>query len=878
MIPPSRLVIASTTTGFETYEKPFLLDNVAFPVLQNALCWRRRLIKKPGTFLLGQLERSFLTTTLTQQTSVGAQTVIADLINDASIGVRTAQPNAIIDPGSVTINVNAGTATWDDHLKNGVLSATGGVADNGTINYLTGHIVLNFGVGNPGAEAIVVTFIYNPVLPVMGIEEFDQDVAPSSPIDFPINVFFDQVYSYQYNGTNFFDVSFYKSSGEPVTWSGTNYEQFFSCNYYRAMFVTNNNPGFHAATVHSAANAGPSTTLTFVIYSGGVPLQTLVNGDYLFFNQGVATTFVNGQSGVITDATGHATGTYVVTFQSNQTVNTYTNNSAIVLLQTSQVAGLGDGIRWYDGFGGSLGWVNFTPPLDTNNDATTTYLMGARMILPFGNRLLAIGTFEGTSAQGLAGTWTYYPNRIRYCEVTATPFYSQPVPNGNAATNYEPRAWASNIQGFGGFIDLDTQQRILSAAVTQGSLILGIESEQRRMSNTGIETDPFSLQVINPEYGSVGTFGIIPMDKGILTVGEYGLLITSSYDSKRFDEKIIDQIFSLQANNNGFDRICGARDFRNEVIYFTYVSQKQDTDTSIFPAETIVFNYREGSFALWDETYTTYGLFKVSTGQAWETITTPWEDITDNWEDLGGLQYQEPLVAGGTPQGFVLLKWADNSANDPSLLITAITVGTSDVATITSPNHNLKTGMFLGFWNTTIPDEQPEFIGQISQVPDANTIIVGCDSDPSVIMPLFWQMSVIDQPNIFTKQFPMAWNDNKKTRIGAQKYFLDNTALGEFTVNIYGSQSTLSLDDPSQSPSLISSNIVRTRPDDSLGLNDAQNTQAQIWHRLATSAIGDTVQLQFTFSTDQMFDVGIALSPWVFHAAVLDLYPSRLLA
>ena len=644
MIPPQRIVISEISGGLETYEKPFFLNNISFPKLINALCWRKRVIKKPGSSRLGRAQRTITATS-------GLPVMTLDGSGDGSanlISVFSLESTSSIAPGSFNLTDGTNTFTEPTPPDGTLVGVPGGT---GTINYATGAITIT---GGAAGQKVTGTFGYYPGLPALGIEAFESDKTSTSQVDFPINVFFDQKYAYQYNGI-FYDVSFYKGTKSPITWTGQNYQQFFSSNYYRALFVTNNNPGMQYGFVHSCANQ-VSATITMVIYdkTKAAALTTLIVNDYVFFNEGGGT-FPNMKSGYVSDASGSATGTYVITFPSSVTVNTYVADSALCQLLTSKSSGSGDGIRWYDGdpSGASgLGWVNFAPPLDNLMSSSTTYLIGARMILPFGNRLLAIGTFEATSAT--IASPTYYGNRIRYCQVTGTPFYANPLPATLPASNLEPLSWVSNIQGYGGFVDLDTTERIISAAVTQGSLILGLEAEQRRVSLTGVETDPYSVTVINPEYGTAGTFAIIPMDQGILTAGEYGFLTTSSYDAKRFDEKIIDQIFSVSANNNGFARICGSRDFRNEVIYFTFASDDNDA-ANIYPNRTVVYNYREGSFALWNETFSTYGIFKVQTGQTWPFYFTPWESWNVPWEDLGGDQYIEPFVCGGTPQGFLCL-------------------------------------------------------------------------------------------------------------------------------------------------------------------------------------------------------------------------------
>jgi hypothetical protein len=863
-IPPQRLVISSISTGLQTYDKPFLLNNDAFPTLENALCWRKRLIKKTGSAQLGRLERAIGTTGATPFTALITPIPLTEGTSSFVIG-------------SVILS-DADTSGGDP-----VALISSDPAYSGTLNRTTGALTINI----PAIAPTTVQF--RPGIPVMGIEEFESDQSPSTQIDFPLNVYFDTVYSYTFNGTIFVDNSFYKNTGAQVTWHGQTYQQFDSSNYFRAMFVTNNVPGAHFVAITGVAT-GAVTTITAPGH--GFPIPPALPEDIVFINEVQGVTNLNGFGGKITAVIDANNFTVTTT---TPTGGAYTGGGIVQELTRSVTNGAGvipDGIRWFDGPGSAApgtptGFVNFSPPLDNLQSTATTYLVGCRIIIPFGNRLLAIGTFESNSATILAGgTPVYFGNRIRYCEVTATPFYA----NAPANVGVEPKAWASaGIQGFGGSIDLDTTQRIITAAVTQGSLILGLESEQRRLSNTGIETDPFTAQLINPDYGSAGTHAIVPMDKGILTVGEYGFIIASSYDAKRFDLPIIQQIFQINPNLNGYERICGGRDFVNEVIYFSYPSifDPVDTRDSIYPDTTLVFNYRDNNFALWFESATTYGLVKEGQ-EAWTALTDfTWETWDIPWNSPVNIMTY-PFVAFGTPQGFIMLKWANESTNDSSITIQAISTQNPDLTySITSINHNLFTGAYVGFFPPG--SAAPSFIGQVAHLGDGNNANPGsifsvnfdASASPGSIIPGTWECSIVDQPYIQTKQFPFAWSGAQKTRIGAQKYFLDKTDDGEFTVQILGDQSPLPLNDNTMAnplPSLISNAIVRTRPDDSLGLNDNAIAQSQIWHRLASSCIGDTVQLQMLFSDAQMRNVNIATSPWQLHVIILDLYPSRILA
>ena len=159
-------------------------------------------------------------------------------------------------------------------------------------------------------------------------------------------------------------------------------------------------------------------------------------------------------------------------------------------------------------------------------------------------------------------------------------------------------------------------------------------------------------------------------------------------------------------------------------------------------------------------------------------------------------------------------------------------------------------------------------------------------------------------PFIQTKQFPPAWEMGRKTRIGVQQYLLSTTTKAQITLLMFLSQNFN--DDPGQAynignivpgtnivnGSLIYSTVLYTCPESiNLGLTPANINlnsvtsinQQQIWHRINTSLIGDTVQLGFTLSDTQMRAIdadGKPISQFAeieLHSIILDLNPSQLL-
>ncbi len=92
---------------------------------------------------------------------------------------------------------------------------------------------------------------------------------------------------------------------------------------------------------------------------------------------------------------------------------------------------------------------------------------------------------------------------------------------------------------------------------------------------------------------------------------------------------------------------------------------------------------------------------------------------------------------------------------------------------------------------------------------------------------------------------------------------------------------------------LIYSNVLFTCPESTnLGLTPFNsnlqqanyNNQQQIWHRINTSLIGDTVQVGFWLSDDQMMavdDSGNPISQFAeieIHAFILEVNPSQMLS
>lgn len=912
-----KLVIGPVDKGLVTNRTAFNIDNDAFPVLVNAYQWRGRVKRKRGTRKVTRLQR-FFNSSSTVYSAIS--TITLDGSGNGNIITGFSLPTTIsIVPGSVTITA-PGPTLFTDPLMNGTLSPSG------IINYVTGAILIAAEAG----QAISVIFTYYPQLPVMGLEDFYADSS-----GFPNLIALDTTYSYNIV-TNFpnntYDVTFYKylASGTyagytqkaqvtPFTWNGLSYQQFWSVNYQNAMWVTNgvqvpfniSNIGMQYKAIITVTVLTPTTASLQITGHG------LVVGDFVFINEVLTTTGINFQTGYVTTVTN--ANNVIVTFP-NATLATNGTAGIAQYLTSTAIPGV-DCIRWYDGdptngsiitpiFNTFKGWVNFMPPLSefaatiADLPRAQYYLVGAKIIATFKDRLVFLGPVVQSSTGGVP---IYLEDTIVYSQ-NGTPFYTASftgdpslsttvfnpilVPTMQTAT---PNAYWSDQTGFGGFKSTGVDQPITTVSSNKDALIGGFTNFQTRIVYTGNDIDPFNFYVINSELGSGSTFSAINMDAGVISRGGRGYIITSQTSCERIDIPIPDQVFEISLLNNGSERFTATRDFINEWIYFTYPSS-QTLETSVYPTQTLQWNYRDNSWAIFNEAYTTYGTLRQKTGPTWFTIGLDFP-TWGVWDDPWGAGITSPLqpsIIAGNHQGFVIEKGV-GTGESTSLYITSFSG-----SQITSPSHSLTNGDYIvisGALGTVAADVN----GKIFQVTlvAVNTFNVIPDLPMGLTYLGLGVITKMYVPLIQTKQFPVAWQFARKTRLGAQQYLLtnSNTNTSQVTLEIFLSQDGANpynvgnvIPAPgSQNNALIYSTVLYTCPESTnLGLTAANTNlqmpsalnQSQIWHRMNTSLLGDTVQLGITLSNAQMIDTTFSsqFAEIELHSIILDVSPSSLLA
>ncbi len=726
---PEQIYIGNFSKGLKNDRLPFNIDNDSFPTLYNFYAWRGRVKRKRGTQTLGRLNiqvESVLDAAPPKVWQQGQMTLVASEINLFTFLGLSFSGQAIVK-GSIDFFIGVDEYT-EPSPPDGTLLKNGVADPNSLIDYATGDVFIQGG----GASVMIGTFSYYPSLPVMGLRDF---VASQIATLYPLLLAFDTKYSYQISGSTFYNTTYYVN-GNPFTWSGEDYQQFWTVNYSGALWATNNKPGLHilSGTYVIASGSSGTKNITFNFKLSGSNYTDLVDGDIIWFNEWIAGgVTLNGITGEITDDSDAINGNYVVTFIDAQTVS---GTGIIQVLTNSIPTGIStqqDGIKYYTGdptsatglpTGTNKGWVNFSPPLTgqqppggvsiDNRTSAVYYLVGALGIIPFKDRLLFLSPY----IQSSSGAAIQLFDTILW-SWNGTPYYTVDDANNTPTPFLVPENQTANIKayyvdqtGLGGYLPAGISQPIKTFSNNEDALIVGFGGDGRktRFMYTSNDLQPFLFFNINSELPSSATFSAITLDRGVLDIGQYGLALTDQQSSQRVDIDIPNEIFQIRALNNGAERVNSFRDFLNEWIYFAYPVQNSPWK---FPTQTLLFNYRDNTWAIFYENFTTHGRYRRQTKRTWLTTGfASWNVWKEPWI-AGSASPLFPQSIAGNPQGYVLIV-GEGTGEAPSGYISAIsnnggfTQITSYNHCVTANNTILRTGDYLyltdalGIYNTVI--------------------------------------------------------------------------------------------------------------------------------------------------------------------------------
>lgn len=504
-------------------------------------------------------------------------------------------------------------------------------------------------------------------------------------------------------------------------------------------------------------------------------------------------------------------------------------------------------------------WDNFRPALDGTG---SLFLISARILVPFKNRLLAFNTWEGAST----ASQNQYANRMRYSAL---------------ASPLAANAWQQDIPGKGGGLDCPSVEAIVTVEFVKDRLIVFLEESTWEIVYTGNQISPFAWQQINTELGAESTFSIVPFDKVAIGVGNVGIVACTGTNVERIDERIPDEVFKIHNTDSGTERVYGIRDYSTEMIYWAFPSVSQSA-TFPYPNRVLTYNYKNGCWAFNDDSFTVFGYFQPQTGITWDSTEVGWNDNT-SW-DSGSTSALFRQVIAGNQEGWTFIVDPEETVNAPSLQITALSV-TDNIVTFTVIDHNLSVGDYIritditnaGGGNLTLLN------GNIYQVQmlnpaEANRFTITYDTTPDVLTGTYTGGGLIARVSriqILTKQYNFYRDKGRNAYVSKVDFLVDTTAHGEIGVDYYVSTNPVSMNEASSvdtgTGSLLGTGNLETFAYPTVPFEE---NSSQVWHPVYFQADGEFIQLDIALTDDQMRNEQIRQSPFEMHAMIFNCMPS----
>lgn len=516
-------------------------------------------------------------------------------------------------------------------------------------------------------------------------------------------------------------------------------------------------------------------------------------------------------------------------------------------------------------------WDNFQPLISSSN---SRYMIAARILVPFKNRLLAFNIWEGDSD----GTnLVQFANRMRY----SGPSNASPI--DNSGSSYYP--WDQDTQKNGSGLDCPSDEAIVTVEFVKDRLIVFLESSTWEIVYTGNQIAPFAWQQINTDLGVESTFSIVSFDKVAIGVGNVGVIACTGTNADRIDDKIPDEVFKIHNTDDGVERVYGIRDFYVEMIYWTFPDPQANSDFP-YPNRVLVYNYKNGTWSFNDDSITAFGyFFPQPNGILWSSETVSWAD-DETWDD-GSLQSLFKQVAAGNQQGWTFIVDAEESTNAPALQISNITVTSpgSNILTISCVDHNLRQDDYIYFSGITGTGNLSLLNGKVFPVlnstlstPNSFNILYEDDSG-SIIAGTYTGTGVmarVSNIQLLTKQYNFYMDKGRNAYVSQVSFLVDRTEEGEIQVDYYVSTADNSMLADSRpvtgTGALLGSGTLETFP--YLPQIPFERTASQLWRPYYLQADGEFIQLNIQFNDAQMRDYRISASQFQLHTMIFYATPS----
>jgi len=503
-------------------------------------------------------------------------------------------------------------------------------------------------------------------------------------------------------------------------------------------------------------------------------------------------------------------------------------------------------------------WAEFRPVFEVKANVVDGYVQTAKNIIPFKDRLLLLNTIERDVT---AGTNSEHVNRCRFSH-NGTPFPADVPDNVAAAVS---NAWLEGSQTWtiggttkksdgAGFIDAPTEEEIESAEFIKDRLVVYFERSTWELAYTGNQIQPFVWQKINTELGSKSLKSPVPFDKAIFAVGRTEIHGCSGTNVTKINEVINDQVFEIRNANEGLSRVCGIREYFDELVYWSFPSVNASEFSQTYPDKVLIYNYVGDSWATADDCITAFGYYEEQQATSWESTELTWEECNFMW-DSGTKQTKYRHILAGNQQGFVFICDTGISTNEAVMSVNNIEYVGTDLH-MTVINHTLNDGDYLRLIDMEGVTLTGSGIYKVYVV-DSDTLLV-TGTTMTGTYEGGGRAARVSKIDILSKQWNFYIDKGKNFFLAKIDFAVLKTSSGEVTIDYYPSASQLSMVESGQATgAILGDNNLQTYPYDLYPLEESQN---RLWHPVYFQTEGECVQIRIHLDHEQMLDEDISSS------------------
>lgn len=584
-------LIAPFKSGLSKYYKPFLIGNDAFTELDNVYSWRGYVKKREGSTVISRVAKWGSFTNLTN-----ASPPVVTMVNHGLLtGDAVYLENVIMTNGAIA-SISSGLSTV--------------VTVAGAPGISVGQTVIITGTTGVNTKSPIIPFNGTPFkVEAVGANTITLTVETTGSAGAGGSVLLGAITNQSFQITNLtantFSLQILNSSppvDQPASGASVSGDIYLPIVGTRIFIDSSQNEKLIVFTPKRAYQYNIATTaLDNISFDRGpAPIQWGGTKDNFFY-----------------------TSNYAGSLWATNNVFGVTNPYTAALIQLV-------GIRIFNG-SVTAGWQDFQPQLLSTG---TVFLNSALIVLPYKGYMVTLNTTEGPADN--SNNVNFF-NRARWSQL-GTPYYQAAPPK---QFGFDVNAWVTDIVGKGGFTDADTNEKIVSAAIIQDTLIVGFQFSTWRLRFTGNYIQPFIWERINTQYGSEATFSAVSFDQSLLMISRRGIVGATFNDVDRIDLEVSDFVneFETGLTSEGLNRIQGIRDFQKRLVYWLYADENANNQS---PNKILCYNYEDNTWSTFTQSFTTLGNYKLTnTDNTWQTWTSPWSGDNATWNT--------PLEQNNTP-------------------------------------------------------------------------------------------------------------------------------------------------------------------------------------------------------------------------------------